>query len=70
MKHYEITIRELEELTPEETKEHNSYSKREFPLAGTPVRYSDKSFHERRILFAEVSKEEFEAVKKAIVGIL
>jgi hypothetical protein len=32
--------------------------------------YSDKFQHETRVLYAEVSKEEFEAVKKAIIGVM
>lgn len=67
---YEITIRQLEEFTPEEMKvERNCRQERDF-MVGTPIRYSDKNFHETRVLLAEVSKEEFEAVKKAIIGVL
>lgn len=66
---YEITIRQLEEYTPEEQKE--VMRKDRYPLETYPSnKFSDKNFHEIRVLFAELSKEEFEAVKKAIIGIL
>jgi hypothetical protein len=65
---YEITIRQLVEYTPEEEKEVTR--KDRYPLETYPgVRFSDKNFHEVRVLQAEVSKEEFEAVKKAIIGV-
>lgn len=64
---YEITIRQLEEYTPEEIKNIDHTNK--YPFDELP-RYSDKPFHEIRVLHAEVSKEEFEAVKKAIIGVL
>jgi len=66
---YEITIRELTEFTEEELKEQDRRSNRGMDLM-PPYRYSDKPFHETRVLSAEVSKEEFEAVKKAIIGVL
>lgn len=64
---YEITIRQLEEYTVEETRD--TY-KRERCETYPSNRFSDKNFHEIRVLQAEVSKEEFEAVKKAIIGIM
>lgn len=63
---YEITIRQLEEFTEEELKEVNRNRMDNF----SDRRFSDKPFHEVRILQAEVSKEEFEIVKKAIISIL
>lgn len=64
---YEITIRQLEPYTPEEEKETN---RGRGPYTDSPTnRFSDKNFHEMRVLYAEVSKEEFEAVKKAIIGV-
>ena len=66
---YEITIRQLEEYTPEEEKE--VMRKDRYPLETYPnTKYSDKNFHEVRVLFAELSKEEFEIVKKAIIGVI
>ena len=64
---YEITIRELTPFTEEEKKERNSFNNNHSSLGYPPV-YSDEPFHEVRVLQAEVSKEEFEAVKKAIIG--
>lgn len=66
---YEITIRQLEEYTPEEVE--GTKRGRNFPLETYPSDiFSDKNFHETRVLQAEVSKEEFEAVKKAIIGVM
>lgn len=66
---YEITIRQLEEYTAEENE--NANRNRGYPLETYPnSRFSDKNFHEIRVLQAEVNKEEFEAVKKAIIGIM
>lgn len=66
---YQITIRQLEEYTPDEEKE--VMGRNRYPLETYPSdRFSDKNFHEIRVLQAEVSKEEFEAVKKAIIGVL
>ena len=63
---YEITIRQLEEYTPEEQKE--VMRKDKYPVETYPsIRFSDKNFHETRVLFAEVSKEEFEKIKLAII---
>ena len=63
---YEITIRQLEEYTPEEEREVKA--KRDYPMSSYPNdRFSDKNFHEVRVLFAEVSKEEFERIKLAII---
>lgn len=64
---YEITIRQLDEYTPEEIKNIDRANK--YPFDEQP-RYSDKPFHETRVLFAEVTPEEFQAVKKAIIGII
>ncbi len=65
---YEITIRELSEFTEEELKEASRNVMK--GIGEWRDRYSDKPFHEVRVLSAEVSKEEFEAVKKAIIGIM
>ena len=66
---YEITIRQLEPYTAEE--EQDIKRGRNYPLETYPSnRFSDKSFHEIRVLQVEVSKEEFEAVKKAIIGVM
>ena len=62
---YEITIRQLEPYTEEELEEKNRESQYPNDFAD---RYSDKPHHEVRVLRAEVSKEEFEAVKKAIIS--
>lgn len=66
---YEITIRELQEFTPEELEKEDRRNRSGMDLM-PPYRYSDKPFHETRVLNAEVSKEEFEAVKKAIIGVM
>ena len=65
---YEITIRQLEDFTPEELKESRDNNRDKFFQSG--IMYSDKPVHEVRVLHAEVSKEEFEAVKKAIIGVI
>ncbi len=69
---YEITIRQLEEFTPEEKKEANDRCK--YPGSITEVeysrRYSDRLFHETRTLYAELTPEEFQAVKKAVIGVI
>lgn len=66
---YEITIRELTPFTEDEMIEMNKRANpSNFPF--DDKRYSDRSFHETRVLFAEVSKEELEAVKKAIISLL
>lgn len=65
---YEITIRELVPFTEEEqkTSQRNDMRNPNYPSN----RYSDIPVHETRILHAMVTKEEFEAVKKAIIGIM
>jgi len=35
-----------------------------------PERFADKSYHEVRVLHAELSKDEFQAVKKAIIEVM
>lgn len=67
---YEITIRQLEEYTPKENDQDYTMRKM-YPIeTSAGHKFSDKNFHEIRVLFAEVSKEEFEAIKKAIIGIM
>lgn len=63
---YEITIRELEPFTPEEEERSNRTDFNPYPT----TRFSDKNFHEKRVIFAELTAEEFQAVKKAIIGVL
>lgn len=63
---YEITIRELEAFTPEE-EDRNERRNGKFDTYPAD-RYSDKSYHEVRVLHAQLSREEFEAVKKAVIG--
>jgi len=65
---YEITIRELTPYTDEELKEFNNRNRNSFDIM--EKRYSNQPFKEVRVLSAEVSKEEFEAVKKAIIGVI
>lgn len=65
---YEITIRELKEFTPEEKEKSERFNRG--PIGYTAERFSRQPFHEVRILHAEVSKEEFEVVKKAIIGVM
>lgn len=65
---YELTIRQLNPYTEEETKESNRNNNRNiYPLE---TRYSDKLFHEIRILQTKVSEQEFQAVKKALISII
>ena len=64
---YEITIRQLEEFSSEEKEEVRRQFKNQGIFDGDHKRYSDKNFHETRVLFAEVSKEEFERIKLAII---
>lgn len=67
---YEITIRQLEPFTDEEIEKKKIYSTYDtLPMRDNNI-FSNKPFHEVRVLQAEVSKEEFEAVKKAIIGIM
>jgi hypothetical protein len=63
---YELIIRELTPFTEEELK--NSRDRE--PFYERNVKYSDIPNHEIRVLHAEVSKEEFEIIKKAIIGII
>lgn len=67
---YEITIRQLEPFTEEELEKQKRYSTYDTISMRNNNIFSNKPFHEVRVLQAEVSKEEFEAVKKAIVGIM
>ena len=67
---YEITIRELTPFTEDELKEVNRNNRTNFDIMDRGSRYSDKPMHEIRVLQAEVSLEEFQAVKKAIIGII
>lgn len=62
---YEITIRELEPYTAEEESRSNRMMDNY-----TSNRFSDINFHEKRVTFAELTPEEFQAVKKAIIGVL
>lgn len=65
---YEITIRQLTEFTTEEKEEVERGNRNS--MDRYPIGYSDQPFHETRVLFAEVTQEEFQAVKKAIIGVL
>lgn len=65
---YEITIRQLDEYSPEEEVAELKSGRRIETYS--PNRYSDTPHHEIRILQAEISKEEFEAVKKAIINVM
>ena len=67
-KRYEITIRELTPLSEEEVREEKRHHN--FGMDRPFSRYADKPFHEVRVLSAEVSKEEFEAIKKAAIGVI
>ena len=67
-KKYEITIRELVPYTPEEETDTKIRGNKFDTYPSN--RYSDKNFHETRVLFAELSKEEFEAIKKAVIGVI
>ena len=64
---YEITIRELTEYTQDEIDKNERLNRMGF---GSTSTYSDKPYHESRVLHAEVSRDEFEAVKKAIIGVM
>ena len=65
---YELTIRELIPFTEEEMKDKRD-RRNEFSPTGRDT-YSDIPNHEIRVLYTEVSKEEFEIIKKSIIGIL
>jgi hypothetical protein len=66
---YELIIRQLEEYTPEEQKE--TKRERNYPLETYPSnRFSDKNFHELRVLYVEVTEKEFEAIKKAVIAVV
>lgn len=67
---YEITIKQLEEYTDEEKRMADDRRGSITRGIELPYNYSDVPFHERRVLHAEVSEEEFQAVKKAIIGVL
>lgn len=69
---YQITIRELTPFTEDEIIEMN---KRTNPYNGfgnstLDDRFSDKPFHTTRVVECELSREEFEKVKKGIFEIL
>ncbi len=64
---YEITIRQLTDFTAEEKEESERRNRN--GMDRFPTGYSDQPFHETRVLFAEVTPEEFQAVKKAIIGV-
>jgi hypothetical protein len=67
---YEITIRQLVEYSEEEKRRsgEDRMSLRNGSIL--PYNYSDVPFHERRVLHAEVTQEEFQAVRNAIIGVL
>jgi hypothetical protein len=63
---YEITIRELTPFSEEEMKEidkRNSFGSYDNP------RCSDRPFHETRVMYSQVTPEEFKAIKKAVIDI-
>lgn len=66
---YEIEIKELVPFTDEELENQRKYSSYN-TLPSTNPDYSSRPHHQTRVLHAEVTKEEFEAVKKAIIGIM
>lgn len=63
---YEITIRELTPFTEAEVEEAERRNRTR--MDRYPIGYSDQPFHEVRVAHVELSKEEFQAVKKAIIG--
>lgn len=65
-KKYEITIRELTPFTEDELKE--SRMRNNLGMDSYPPRFSDKPFHEMRVLTAELSETEFQNVKKAVIN--
>lgn len=61
---YEITIRELVPYTAEEQLASDKHS----GFVPEYERYSDKSHHVTRVLHVELTPQEFQAIKKAILG--
>ncbi len=69
---YQLTIRELTPYTEDEIIEMN---KRTNPYNGFgnnnfDDKYSDKPYHQTRVLDIEVTREEMDIIKKAVIGII
>ena len=69
---YQLTIRELTPYTEDEVIEMN---KRTNPYNGfrnnnLDDRYSDKPYHQTRVLDIEVTREEMNAIKKAVIDVI
>lgn len=64
---YEITIKQLEEYTPEEEKDVYRSNRNNF--TDSPQRFSSKNFHETRVLQAILTEEEYKSIKKAVIEI-
>lgn len=64
---YEITVRELEPYTEEEEK--NSRNRNDF-CPGQAERFSDRNYHEKRMLNVHLTEEEFQEVKKAVISVM
>lgn len=63
---YELTIRELTEYTKEDIQEYRNIRG---PIGFPSDRYSDKQFHDTRVLNVEVTQEQLDAIKKAIITV-
>lgn len=63
---YELTIRELTEFTKEELQESRNFRD---DIGYTNDRFSDKPFHQVKVLQVEVTQEELQAIKKAVIEV-
>jgi hypothetical protein len=64
-KRYEITVRELTPFSEEELKEEKR--RNDFGMDRSFPRYADKPFHEVRVLTAELTPDEWQRAKLAII---
>ena len=60
---HELVIRELEPYSPEEEMANKNNRMETF----SPDRFSDRAFHEVKVLRCELTREQFEAVKKSAI---
>ena len=64
---YEITIHQFEDFTEEELRKMNERRMNDYTMSKTGAFY-DSHKKTTRIIYAELSEEEVQSVKKAIVG--
>ncbi len=64
-KRFEITVRELTPFSPEELKEEDR--RKNFGMDRAFPQYSDRPFHEVRVLHTELSEEQWNRVRSAVI---